>query len=672
MGDGDVIEYLVAHGAYVEAARICVERGDLARAIRLYERVWRFADALPLAQQLGDPALAVRLALDAKLLPRAIEIAATVPGDARGTLQAVSEAFANRGRPFEAALVLERAQEWSRAAGLYRRAGAVLDEARNRERAGQLREAGLIYEALVAQGTPDEAAAARLALGRLLARLGRHEEAARLLQAAARHAPLRTSALRALCGPLLALGYRGAAIEILGRLRRDTPSLPAAPEEFLALEEAELAAAGHGAVDSDDGVVRRRFHIRKLLGAGATGRVYLADDTLLGQPVALKMLAVGSGATGPERQAYQRYAREAEAAGRLRHPNIVALHDADPSLGLFVLELLPGGTLAERLAAGGPLSPAQARRLGLDVLAALGAAHERGIVHRDVKPANIFFDAVGNAKLGDFGTAHLADFGQTQTGGFLGTVAYMAPEQITGAAIGVGADLYAMGVTLFQTLAGEPPFRGPDLVAQHLSEAPPIPSSRRPDLSPAHDATLLRALAKAPGDRYGSAAEMADALRAWPTEGSAPGVATEAVRAAPASDIPPDETGPGSDGRDLGRTVEGRLFLRRDPRTRRLVLVEERSDPLDERALTDVRRRAAAGGPDVQRVLKISEDRRQIWYEAIEGELLPLGAATAAERERLDVALPPPSELAITHFVRTSTGPICLVAPLAVAPLTSS
>src|SRR5262249_55237058 len=147
-----------------------------------------------------------------------------------------------------------------------------------------------------------------------------------------------------------ALGYRGAAAEILTRLRRENPSLPAAPEEFVAFEDAERSAAGTAAVDV--GVVRRRFRIQRQLGAGATGRVYLADDTMLGRAGALKLLAVGSGGTGAERQAYLRYAREAEAAGRLRHPNIVAVFDAEPSLGLFVLELLTGGTLADRIAAG--------------------------------------------------------------------------------------------------------------------------------------------------------------------------------------------------------------------------------------------------------------------------------------------------------------------------------
>jgi serine/threonine-protein kinase len=660
--DGDIIEYLVAHGAYVEAARICVERGELARAIRLYERVWRFADAVPVALTLGDRALAVRLALDAGLPARAAEIADEIPGDQRAELSAVAEAMASRGRHFEAARTAERAQEWKRAAALYRRAGAVLDEARTRELAGELHEAGLLYQRLAAQGADDEAAAARLALGRLLGRLGRHEEAARLLQAAGRHAPLRTAALRALCAPLLALGFRGAAVEVLARLRRDDPSLPPAPEEFVALEEAEVTAAGRAAVDV--GVVRRRFRILKMLGAGATGRVYLAEDTLLGQAVALKLLAVGSGATGPERQAYLRFAREAEAAGRLRHPNIVGLYDADATLGLFVLELMAGGTLADRLASAGPLAPAAARRLGLDLLAALGAAHERGIVHRDVKPANVFFDAAGNAKLGDFGTAHLADFGQTQTGGLFGTVAYMAPEQITGASIGMGADLYALGVTLYEALTGRPPFLGPDLVAQHLGETPPPATALRPALSAEHDEVLLRALAKAPADRYPSAQEMAEAVARWPVQPATSAASRAVVAAAPAA-APAPALVAATEDQEVAHTTDARLVLHRDPRTGRVVLVEEHAEPLGDEALARVRALAAAGGPYVQRVLYLSEDRRAIWYEAIEGDALPLESATSAELSLLGSALgaglfasgqqPPP------RFARTAAGPVLLV-----------
>jgi len=211
----DIIEYLVAHGAYVEAARIATDRGELRRAISLYERVWRFVDALPLAITLGDRGLAVRLALDGNLPARATEIADAATAEA--DLTAVADAFADRGRFFEAGRTAERARQWARAAALYRRANAPIDEARARVRAGELREAGLLYERLVAQGSAEEAAAARLALGRLLSRLGRHEESARHLQVAARTPALRVAAWRALCAPLLALGFRGAAGELVER-----------------------------------------------------------------------------------------------------------------------------------------------------------------------------------------------------------------------------------------------------------------------------------------------------------------------------------------------------------------------------------------------------------------------------------------------------------------------
>ncbi len=651
MADGDFVDYLVAHGAYAEAARVAAERGELARAIALYERVWRFADAWPLALELGDRPLAVRLALDANLPARAAEIAeATPPGE----LPAVAEAFAARGRPFEAARTAERAGAWPRAAAWYRRAGAPLDEARAQVQAGALREAGLIYERLIAEGVGDEAAAARLALGRLLARLGRPEEAVRHMQAAARVPALQTAAWRGLCGPLLALGLPGAAAELAARLHHANPTLPRVAAEVALLEEAVAETGREGAASGDVG---RRYHLRRLLGAGAIGRVYEAFDSLLGAPVALKLLAVGGGAGGdPERQAYLRFAREAEAAGRLRHPNIVALCDAQPGAGLFVFELLAGGTLAERLAASGPLPVATARRLALDLLAALGAAHERGIIHRDVKPPNVLFDAAGNAKLGDFGSAHLADFGQTQTGGFFGTVAYMSPEQITGAPIGYSADLYALGATLVEALTGEPPFLGPDLVAQHLGDPPPRPSTRRPGLSPLHDEVLARALAKAPGDRFASALEMAEAVAAWPTEG-APAAVTRAP-AAPAATPPPAPP-----ERELGRTAEGRLVLRHDPRSAREILVEERTAPIEGPALDELRAVAAAGGPQVQRVLRLSDDRRAVWYEAVAGDPQPEGALTPSERAALADTITRLPAARARRFVRTPAGPVIVVAP---------
>src|SRR5205085_12529005 len=182
---------------------------------------------------------------------RAVEIAEGAT--AAGELAAVADAFAARGRPFEAARAAERSGDWRRAAAQYGRAGAPLEEARVRARAGELRDAGLIYERLIAHGSGDETQSARLALGRLLARLGRNEQAARHLQAAARTPALRTAAWRALCAPLLALGFRGAAAEIVARLRRSDQALPRSPEEVAALEHAESSAAGDVAVESRAG-----------------------------------------------------------------------------------------------------------------------------------------------------------------------------------------------------------------------------------------------------------------------------------------------------------------------------------------------------------------------------------------------------------------------------------
>jgi serine/threonine-protein kinase len=664
MADGDVIEYLIAHGAYVEAARIAASRGETARAITLYERVWRFADALPLALALGDRGLAVRLALDANLPEKATEIADAAP---RTDLTAVADAFAARGRPFEAARAAERGGDFRRAASLFRRAGAPLDEGRARALAGDLREAGLVYERLIATSTGDEAGAAHLALGQLLHRLGRPEEAARHLQTAARVPALRLEALRALAGPLLVLGFRGAVAEIAARLRRAGATAPRTLEALAASpggDEGGATAQREGG-EADAALANfQRFRVKRAIGSGAVGRVYEAEDTLLGLPVAIKLLAVGGNlAAGPERQAYLGFAREAEAAGRLRHPNIVALHDAQPASGLFVFELLAGGTLADRLAGGGPLAPAAARRLALDILAALAAAHEHGIVHRDVKPGNLLFDAAGNAKLGDFGGAHLADFGQTQTGGFLGTLAYMSPEQITGAPIGFSADLYSLGATLYEALTGRPPFLGPDLVAQHIGESPEAPSSLNPDLDPRHDQTLARALAKDPADRFASALEMAESVAAWPTEAAARAANRDAPQA-PVID-PPSEPydARAAAERELWRTADARLVVRWDPRTARDVLVEERAQPLADADLDHVRRLAGAGGPLVQRVLRLSDDRRAIWYESIAGQALPLAELTAGERARLAAPLGAMPEAAFRGFVRTDAGPVLLLSP---------
>jgi serine/threonine-protein kinase len=255
--------------------------------------------------------------------------------------------------------------------------------------------------------------------------------------------------------------------------------------------------------------------VARALGSGGMGRVYLADDLVSGVRVAVKVVAPPVDARS--RDSYGRFVREARLVGALRHPNIVAVVDFHESLGLMALEFMPGGTLADRLP--GPLGAAAVQRIVRDVTLALEASHAQGVIHRDVKPSNIFFSAAGDAKLGDFGVAHLQDLGATQTAGFIGTLAYMSPEQISGAPLTFASDVYALGVTTFQMLTGRLPFPGPDFVGQHLGSPAPLASALRPELAPGWDALTARMLAKAPAQRFASLEELRHALAAIPTAG---------------------------------------------------------------------------------------------------------------------------------------------------------
>lgn len=684
--EDDPVAALVAAGEHARAAEVAVARGELARAVTLLERLWRFADAVPIAISLGDLPRAIRLALDAGDPARAVELAESISATDSAGLRAAAAAFASRGRHWESARAHERSGELEAAARAYRRAGSLLDAGRTEEAAGRLHDAGVSYErAREVAATADDRAAAELALARLLGRLGRHRDAARLLQGVVTTPAFRIDAGRALVGELTALGYRMGAGDLLARLRAESPDLPATLEELAAVESASGAAGTSpvGQVAAASGLAARpRFRVKRALGAGATSQVFLAEDTLLGTEVALKMVAIGPGSREPERQAYARFAREAEAAGRLRHPNIVTLHDLDASAGLFVVELMSGGTLEARMTddAGEvrALPPAATRRLALDVLAALATAHERGIVHRDIKPQNIFFDGAGNAKLGDFGAAHLADFGQTQTGGLIGTVAFMSPEQITGGAIGPAADLYALAVTLFQALTGRLPFLGPDLVAQHLGEEAPLPSTVRPELGDTFDEVIRRALKKAPAERWQSALEMADAVRAWPATAvpgrppraephlSSPEQILAAGPAGATTGVEPRAVTPTQD-LFIGRTRAGALYRREDPRLARPVLVEVRHAPFDAAQVRVVQRLAAAGGPKVQRVLALDEESRTIVFERFAEPTAPIAtlppgdaAALHAIRSAL-VADGVPAELLPEEAVVTDAGPVLLL-----------
>lgn len=276
--------------------------------------------------------------------------------------------------------------------------------------------------------------------------------------------------------------------------------------------ETERVLAGHVRAGQ---LIAGRFEVIRPLGAGGMGAVYLARDCQLNEEVALKVLG-GLGLHDPE--AAERLRREASAARRISHPNVVRLHDLGESGGLLFLsmEFVDGESLAQRLQREGRLSPAQFRSIAADLCEGLSAAHLAGVVHRDLKPHNVLLTRDGRAKLIDFGIARMAHVdGLTATGMVMGTAEYMAPEQVRGAAVDERTDIYAFGVIAYQALVGRPPFRGETPIAvslAHCTDPPPPPRALCPDLPPAWESLILRALAKAPTERFASARALRAAL----------------------------------------------------------------------------------------------------------------------------------------------------------------
>ena len=505
--DDRSIEALIAAGHHGDAARAASAVGDHARAAEIYEKLWDFRGALEAARAGGDVARVLRYALelgdDARVADTLAALTATDDG-ARVALDVLTKLR----RHAEAAPIAERLGDTARAIELYSRARKELDAARLLEAQGRDRDAGRLLERALDLASASERAQIQLALGRILARRGAYPEAARLLQDARKDAQLRPEAQRHLISTLAAMGLRDGARAALLELRGVDHSVPADLDLYLRSWRDETAERKTG---RDREVIANRYRLDKLIGAGASGRVFLATDEVAGRSVAIKMF-FAAGARGG--QAYERFVREARLASALRHPSLVEVYDVSVERGFLVMEYLPGGSLAQRLAAGERLAAVQVRRMAIDVIAGLEAAHHRGVVHRDLKPANVFFDARGTAKLGDFGVAHLVDLGQTQTGGLIGTLAYMSPEQITGAPISVAADLYALGITLFEAVTGRLPFLGPDFVAQHLGEPAPSATAIAPDLAAGWDPILADLLVKNPRDRTPTLGDLRHQLEA--------------------------------------------------------------------------------------------------------------------------------------------------------------
>jgi serine/threonine protein kinase len=263
-------------------------------------------------------------------------------------------------------------------------------------------------------------------------------------------------------------------------------------------------------------VIAGRYELEKLVGSGGMSNVFRAHDRLLERTVALKILHEQY---TRDEDYVERFRREARAVAQLAHPNIVTVIDRgeQDSRQYIVFEYIDGENLKE-LASRGPLDPHDAIRLALQVARALAFAHERGLVHRDVKPQNVLLNDDGQAKVTDFGIARSLDVhGVTQTGTVLGTSDYIAPEQARGQKVDPKTDIYSLGAVLYELLTGEVPYAGDNFVTvamRHVNEPPPSVLDRRPDCPLRLDLAIQRAMAKDPDERYASMDEFCTELEA--------------------------------------------------------------------------------------------------------------------------------------------------------------
>ena len=260
-----------------------------------------------------------------------------------------------------------------------------------------------------------------------------------------------------------------------------------------------------------------RYRVEKRLGGGGMASVYLAEHAHLGRSVVLKVL---HGHLAKDTEMLERFRREARAASQLVHPNIVPIIDAGETEGVLfvVMPYMLGGSFADRIAEGAQ-RPAEVASIVAQAATALDYAHRRGIVHRDVKPDNVLFDEDGHALVTDFGIAEArSELRLTASGRAMGTPHYMSPEQAMGKLVDGRADVYSLGIVMYEGLIGFPPFDGPDAFAvgyKQVHEAAVSPQQVNSEIPTPVAEIVMRCLAKAPAERFARGDDLADALIAW-------------------------------------------------------------------------------------------------------------------------------------------------------------
>ena len=274
-------------------------------------------------------------------------------------------------------------------------------------------------------------------------------------------------------------------------------------------------------------VLDRRYRMVRRVGSGGMADVWLADDTELGRQVALKILHENFARDG---EFVERFQREASAAAALQHPNVVGVYDRGRVEDTYyiAMEFVDGSPLRDLISRG--LSTAESIEIARQVLTGAEFAHARGIVHRDLKPMNVLIDHEGRVRVTDFGIARAGNSEITRTGSVMGTAQYLSPEQAQGLETTATSDVYSIGVMLFEMLTGRVPFDGDNAVAiamKQVGEEPVRPSTVNPEIPPALDAVVLKALAKDPADRFPTAAQMREALDAAEADPAVAGPLTE-------------------------------------------------------------------------------------------------------------------------------------------------
>ena len=289
-------------------------------------------------------------------------------------------------------------------------------------------------------------------------------------------------------------------------------------------------------------VVDNRYKVVSRIGSGGMADVYCAEDQQLGRRVALKVLYRRF---AEDQEFVERFRREASSAAGLQHQHVVSVYDRGEYDGTYwiAMEYLDGRSLKRVIQEEGPLAPDRAIDLTIQILRAARFAHRRGIIHRDLKPHNVIVDEEGRAKVTDFGIARAGASDMTQTGSIMGTAQYLSPEQAQGHAVSAQSDIYSIGIILYEMLTGRVPFEGESAVTialKQVSEPPVPPSQLNPAVSPGLEATVMRALAKDPAQRFADADAFIAALQGQ----EVPATELTAIAPAAAPPLPPPIAAP--------------------------------------------------------------------------------------------------------------------------------